>query len=108
MGIKRNISMERKNIKRQTAAENNKTNTGKGFTINWRKLRGVLRSFKINKCNVLLDTGDQQLNGILYPVFCMMRYYSGKYFEINFMNRNEVVLEIENSIARMGWAYLKA
>lgn len=42
------------------------------------KIIAVLKSFKINKCDVLIDSGDVQLNGILYPIFYMAGYYSKK------------------------------
>lgn len=73
-----------------------------------KKIIAVLKSFKINKCEVFIDTGDVQLNGILYPIFYMAGYYSKKNIHINFINENVVRLEIENSVARMSRAYLNS
>lgn len=80
----------------------------KKSNIRWRKFAGVLRSFKITQCDIIIDTGNIQLNGILYPVFYLMSFYSKKNIRINFIDENIIVLEIENSIARMSRAYLRS
>lgn len=85
----------------------NKKGNGKG-KLPWKKMKAVLASFKINKCSVVIDTGDMQLNGILYPFFLLLSFYSGKNFGISFNGDNEVKLEIENNIARMSWAYISS
>lgn len=76
--------------------------------ISWIKIRGVLESFKVNKCNISVDSGDMQLNGILYPLFYFLSVYSGKDIRINFVGENEIILEIKNSIARIGLAYFRS
>jgi hypothetical protein len=76
--------------------------------ISWKKMKAVLASFKINKCTISVDTGDVELNGILYPVLYGLSVYTGKNIRINFLDENFVILEIKNSVARMSWAYLRA
>ncbi|MFI5151337.1 MAG: hypothetical protein ACHQRM_16520 [Bacteroidia bacterium] len=73
-----------------------------------KKIWGVLRSFKINTCEIVLDTGDMQLNGILYPLFFMLGCYSNKEIRINFLNENRIILQVRNSLARMSWAYISS
>ncbi|MGZ3883595.1 MAG: hypothetical protein ACXVP0_04285 [Bacteroidia bacterium] len=72
------------------------------------RLMNVLRSFKINTCHITLDTGDMQLNGLLYPLFKWVSWSSGKDLRICFSGHTEIVIEIKNSIARMSRAYLNA
>lgn len=72
------------------------------------KLVNVLRSFKITTCDVLINTGDMELNGLLYPVFNWLSWQSGRNVAISFTGGTEINLQVKNSIARMGRAYLKA
>jgi hypothetical protein len=75
-----------------------KTNS-KGFPL--QMAQKVIKSFKVNCCYLNIDTGNRQLNGLLYPGF----YWLGKYWDkpigINFLNENEVILEIENNFANV-------
>jgi hypothetical protein len=76
-----------------------KKNKSKAFFLHMAK--DVIKSFKVNQCDVNIDTGNRPLNGILYPGL----YWLGKYWDkpigINFLNRNEVILEIENNMANI-------
>lgn len=78
------------------------------WKIPWQKIRGVVASFKVNKCRVLIDFGNVQLNAILYPVFYFVSVYTGKNIQTNFIGKNEIILEIENNLARMSWAYISS
>ena len=68
----------------------------------------VLQSFKINKLDISICFDDMAWNGLLYPLFFWLSRLSRKNMEINFQDRNEVILEIENSCFRMIRAYLIA
>lgn len=74
----------------------------------FRKIKAVLLSFRIRTCTVSIDTGNMPLNGILYPWFYLLKCRTGKNIEINFWGENTVILQIENSFARMLWAYIKS
>jgi hypothetical protein len=74
----------------------------------WRKGIGAIKSFRLRRCSVQIDTGDMCLNGILYPLFYFLTGYSGKTVMINFKGENEIILQLENSIARLLWAYIKS
>jgi len=56
----------------------------------------------------MLDTGDMPLNGILFPWFYLFSRRVNHDVLINFNNENTIKLKIENSIARMLWAYIKS
>lgn len=73
-----------------------------------KKIIAVLKSFKINKCEILIDSGNVQLNGILYPIVYLVGFYSKKNISINFVDKNVIILEIENSVARMSRAYISS
>jgi len=75
--------------------------------MSWRKMWALLRSFKINTCEVVADLGDMRLNGMLFPVFYGVSVWSGKSFKISFNNETEIKLEMENTLARMLWAYFR-
>jgi len=55
----------------------------------------ILKTFKVKKILVNIDTGDCILNAKLYPVFAFLNYNFGS-FKINFTGRNQMVLCIQN------------
>jgi len=75
--------------------------------ISFRRVLAVLRSFKVKTCQVVADTGDMPLNGMLYPVFYWLSIWSGQAFRVSFNDENEVKLNIENNMARMLWTYFR-
>lgn len=76
--------------------------------ISLKKIAGMLKSFKINKCIIHIDSGDMQINGILYPLFYWISCYSKRDVRVNFLGENKMILEIENNLARMSWAYISS
>lgn len=73
-----------------------------------KKVRFFITSFNIKKCVILIDTGNMPLNGILFPWFYLLSIYTKKNISINFWGENIIILQMENSIARMLWAYFKS
>lgn len=69
-------------------------------------VKALLKTFKIKKCYLDLDTGDVQVNGILYPIAYWLGTYTAKPITINFLHHNEINLEIENNMARLIKAYI--
>ena len=61
----------------------------------FRKGIRILKSFKVKKLLLDIDTGDCILNAKLFPVFAFLNYYVGN-FSVNFENRNQMVLYIQN------------
>jgi hypothetical protein len=68
--------------------------------------KALLKTFKIKKCYLNVDTGDVRLNGILYPMAYWLGDYTAKPITINFLHHNEIDLEIENNMARLIRAYI--
>jgi hypothetical protein len=60
-----------------------------------RNILRVLKSFKVKKLFVDIDTGNCITNAKLYPAFAFLNYYHGG-FNINFEGRNQLVLFIQN------------
>lgn len=60
-----------------------------------RKIWALLKSFKVKKLLVDIDTGNCISNARLYPAFSFLNYYAGG-FNINFQGRNQVVLSVQN------------
>jgi len=73
----------------------------KPFKVSFSRVEAVLKSFKINKCYLNIDTGNVQLNGMLYPCFYWVGKVSHRPVGINFLDQNEIILEIENNMARV-------
>ncbi|MGP8215766.1 MAG: hypothetical protein ACLQQ4_09410 [Bacteroidia bacterium] len=108
MGWKKEIDLfaARKTSKAKPVEK--KTWRAKRRHIKRSKIKAVIGSFKISKCYVSLCFDDMQLNGILYPVFYLLSFYSRKPIGINFIEENRIVLEIKNNLARMSWAYIRS
>ncbi len=63
--------------------------------------RALMASFKIRECYINIDTGNNQVSGLLFPAFFWLAKFTGKQIAINFTNQNQIVLEIENNMARL-------
>lgn len=55
----------------------------------------LLKSFKVKRFFLNIDTGDCIANAKLYPVFALLNYKGGN-FNINFDGRNQLILFIQN------------
>ena len=63
--------------------------------IGMRKGLSLLRSFKVKRLLLDIDTGDCVKNAQLYPYFAFLNYRIGT-FHINFEGRNRMALCIQN------------
>jgi hypothetical protein len=69
------------------------------------KILNVIKSFKVNYFYLTIDTGNMPLNGILYPLVYLLGVKIKQEVSINFIGRNVLKLQIENSLARVSRAY---
>lgn len=76
--------------------------------ISFRKILAVTKSFRVRRFFLTLDTGDRQLNGILYPLFVFLSVKSGKNITVNFFGENKLIFQVENNFARVLWAYTRS
>lgn len=100
---KDNKPKERKNEERK---KNTAAGKKKWKRVSMQQIKAVARSFQIRTCYVSIDTGEQELNGMLYPVFYIMGTVTKQPIYINFMGENKVVLVIRNTIARILLAFI--
>lgn len=63
--------------------------------LSFTKIIRILKSFKVKKLLLKIDTGDPILNAKLYPIFSLLNYSIGN-FSVNFKNKNRLALHIEN------------
>jgi len=87
--------------KQQRTRSKKKEKNKKKYTISVYRIRAIVASFKVNKCCLNIDTGNNELNGVLYPAFFVLGKYIKKPISINFAGKNEVIIEIENNMARI-------
>lgn len=73
-----------------------------------RKVKGVFYSFQIKKCELIIDTGDQSLNGNLYPWLYLLSFQTQMIIRVNFQGENTILLIVKNSIGRIVWAFIKS
>lgn len=89
----KNIGLaNRKKIEKKIEKEDEKKNRKKRRKgIGIRKSLGILKSFKVKRFFIDIDTGDWVLNAKLYPFYALLNYNSLK-FNINFKGRNRMEL----------------
>jgi hypothetical protein len=107
-GWKKRIDLLAPRKQKKKSVEEKVKRQRKKTLIPFRKIWAVMKSFRINKCELSFDFGDMPLSGILYPLFQWLGILTGKSIKINFWNENKITLEIENNFARMIWAYIKS
>lgn len=69
-------------------------------TLKFKTVMNIIKSFKIKKFHLDLDTGDCISNAKLYPVFAFLSYINID-CNINFTGRNSLLLTIENRPIRI-------
>lgn len=89
----------------KTSAEQNKIKVKKSKTgFLKRRMRNrflrVLKTFKIDKCDIDIDTNDSALNGQLYPLTWALSKL-GYPVHINFIGKQDVTIVIKNRLARI-------
>lgn len=67
----------------------------KKMKIGFKTTLKLLKSFKVKKLMVDIDTGDCILNAKLFPVFGFLNYHVGN-FKVNFEGRNQLVFQMQN------------
>lgn len=75
--------------------ENGESARKRKKSINLKTGLRLLKSFKIRKFLIDIDTGDCIANAKLYPFFAFLNYRLGG-FRINFEGRNQLILEMQN------------
>ncbi len=71
------------------------------FRTGWR----LLKTFKVKRFLLNIDTGNCISNAKLYPLFAFLNYRMGG-FNINFQGRNQLVLHIQNRPIRIIGAFI--
>lgn len=104
---KKQINLLEPNIKSSvTSPVKNNRNKSRN-KISFKKILNLVKSFRVRKFLISIDTDNMQLNGIMYPIFLLGQHFSGRQIEINFKGDNIIIMKIENNIARILWAYIK-
>lgn len=74
--------------------------------ISLRKILLVIKTFKVNKFYLTIDTGSMWLNGMIYPLFLWLGMRLKRNITINFVNENEIIFETENNLFRILRVYI--
>ena len=64
-------------------------------SVKFRKLIRILKTFKIKRLFINIDTGDCISNAKLFPIFAFLNQTKGS-FKVNFEGRNQMVLHMQN------------
>lgn len=63
--------------------------------MNFKKAIRLLKSFKVRRFWLDIDTGNCMTNARLFPAFALLNHRGGN-FHVNFQGRNQLVLELQN------------
>jgi hypothetical protein len=69
--------------------------------ISFKKIWSLIKSFEVKQFRAEIDSGDCVFNSKLYPVFTLLNFYKGTHLSVNFQNRNNVLLFLENRPIRI-------
>ncbi|WP_422858504.1 hypothetical protein ACOKFD_14150 [Flagellimonas sp. S174] len=83
---KKQVQKTRKGVKK-------KENKKKGWSLG--QIIALLRTFRLKRFRLDIDTGDYITNAKLYPVFALINFY-GLPCQINFRDTNGLILQIQN------------
>lgn len=86
---------KKKSKKKVSLAKHKKLKKGTTYVEKFKIVRRLLRSFKVKRFLLDIDTGDCISNAKLYPVFALLDYKMGG-FKVNFEGRNRLALHITN------------
>ena len=78
---------------KKSAPANSEKKPSKRSKVSLKLIRRVLKSFKVRRLYIDIDTGDYARNGILYPVFYFLGRRRGN-LNINFNGENKVQLNV--------------
>jgi hypothetical protein len=79
----------------QPKKEPSKRQKKKRSAMGYKKIKELLKTFKVKQLLIDIDTGDYVANAKLYPVFVYLNGSVGS-FSINFQGRNQMVLFLQN------------
>lgn len=97
-------SKEKAEIKAKPKKKKKRKETS--FFKSFRKIRRVLKSFDVKVCKINLDTDDYYWNALLVPVFQSVNRGSAHRIAINFQNRNDIFLVVENRLIKVLYSVL--
>lgn len=83
------LSNRKKKVKEDEKKNSKKSSKGIGIMKSLR----ILKSFKVKRLFIDVDTGDWVLNAKLYPFYALFNSNSVK-FNINFLGRNQMALHM--------------
>lgn len=65
----------------------------------------VCKSFRVRRCVIVMNVADMVLNGLMFPLLYWIGRWSGREIRISFWEDGEMDVELENTAARMLYAY---
>lgn len=98
---KKPLTFQQTSERKMQPAKHKKSDKIKKRNLRMQTIVNMLRSFKINTCDISLDTGDVAVNGRLYPLFYLLGFFTRRSIQISFTGQNHIILEIENNLARL-------
>lgn len=71
------------------------------FRMGPKQALAIIRTFRIKKWRVYIDTGNMALNGQLFPLCYLLGLRTGKKIQVNFLGINEVAITLESNLYRV-------
>jgi hypothetical protein len=73
--------------------------------IGFKRILRLIKTFRVKKFYMDIDTGNYITNAKLYPLFALLNHKYGG-FRVNFKNRNSMLLSVENRPIRIIKAFI--
>ena len=92
-------------FKPKKKVKKNRPKTKRGLSKWLRKLFNLIKTFRVTKWQIAIDTGDDVRNAWLYS----LNFYPGirRHFCVNFFDESYLLLEIRNAPWKMVYALMK-
>lgn len=78
------------------------------YNFNKSGLLSILKSFELSHLRINLDTGNNSLNGIIFPFFFLISYFFKTNICVNFVGKNSLKIILKNNLARLSWAFFSS
>ena len=101
------IERQRRKDEKESEPGKKKKKTKISFFKTRRKIRRFVTSFNVRVCRINLDTDDYYWNALLIPVVQLVNKGNLHRIVINFKNKNDVLLIIENRLIKVLYSILR-
>lgn len=107
LGWQRQVAITAMLGKSKPAAARKKEKKNAVRPVPFRKIWGVIKSFRVIQCNINIDFGAVMTDAMMIAIINANPVIA-RNIRVNFLHQNSVRLRIKNNIASMAWSYIRS